>query len=157
MTAAVRVEGERLYKRAHRGEEIDTPIRDVEVYRAELLGGDEERAEFEIECSSGTYVRTLIETLEDAYCERLRRTAIGPVGLPVGDEQPLPVEEALAFLPERHLSAEEAGRVAHGVAVEAAANGSDAEGGPTRLVHEGRLVAVARRSGDELRPEVVLA
>src|SRR5215211_6817974 len=130
MTAAVRVEGERLYKRAHRGEEVDTPIRDVEVYRAELLGGDEERAEFEIECSSGTYVRSLIETLEDAYCERLRRTAIGPLGLPVGDEQPLPVEEALAFLPERRLSAEEAGRVAHGVAVEAAANGSDAEGGP---------------------------
>jgi tRNA pseudouridine55 synthase len=157
MTAAVRVEGERLYKRAHRGEEVDTPTREVEVYRAELLGGDEERAEFEIECSSGTYVRTLIETLDDAYCERLRRTAIGPVGLPVGDEQALPVEEALAFLPERRLSAEEAGRVAHGVAVEAAANGHDAEGEPTRLVHDGRLLAVARRSGDMLRPEVVLA
>src|ERR687892_82527 len=41
MTAAVRVEGERLYKRAHRGEEVETPTREVEVYRAELLGGDE--------------------------------------------------------------------------------------------------------------------
>ena len=157
MTAAVRVEGERLYKRAHRGEQFDTPIREVEVYRAELLGGDEERAEFEIECSSGTYVRTLIETLEDAYCERLRRTAIGPLGLPVGDEQPLAVEEALSFLPERPLSAEEAGQVENGVAVEAAANGAATEGQATRLMHQGRLLAVARRSGNLLRPEVVLA
>ena len=39
-----------------------------------------ERATFEIECSSGTYVRTLVETLEDAYCESLRRTAIAVLG-----------------------------------------------------------------------------
>ncbi len=39
------------------------------------------RARYEIECSSGTYVRTLIETLGDAYCSELRRTAIGPFGV----------------------------------------------------------------------------
>jgi tRNA pseudouridine55 synthase len=50
----------------------------VDVHRAELLAHDEERAEYEIECSAGTYVRVLVETLGDAYCERLRRTAIGP-------------------------------------------------------------------------------
>jgi tRNA pseudouridine55 synthase len=155
MTAAVKVEGERLYRRAHRGEEIETPTREVEVYRAELLGGDEERAEFEIECSSGTYVRTLIEGLEDAYCERLRRTAIGRLRLPIGDEEPIGVEEALTFLPQRRLSADEADRVAHGVAV-AAANGAG-EGEAVRLTHGGRLLAVARRRGDTLRPEVVLA
>ena len=38
MTSAVRVGGERLYRKAHRGEEVETPQRDVEVYRAELLG-----------------------------------------------------------------------------------------------------------------------
>src|ERR1700758_2895600 len=42
MTSAVRVGGERLYKKAHRGEVIQTPVRDVQVHRAELLGpGDE--------------------------------------------------------------------------------------------------------------------
>ena len=50
----------------------------VEVYRAALLRHEGDTAEFEIECSTGTYVRTLIETLGDAYCERLRRTAVGP-------------------------------------------------------------------------------
>ena len=83
MTSAVRVEGERLYRKAHRGEIVETPERDVEIYRADLVGAGSSQPtgaffEYEIECSAGTYVRTLIETLEDAYCCELRRTAIGP-------------------------------------------------------------------------------
>jgi tRNA pseudouridine55 synthase len=78
MTSAVRVGGERLYRKAHRGEVVETPEREVEVYRAELLDSDAGSAEYEVECSAGTYIRTLIETLEDAYCAELRRTAIGP-------------------------------------------------------------------------------
>ncbi len=78
MTSAVRVGGERLYRKAHRGETVETPEREVDVYRAELLASDAESAEYEIECSAGTYIRTLLETLEDAYCAELRRTAIGP-------------------------------------------------------------------------------
>jgi tRNA pseudouridine55 synthase len=78
MTSAVRVGGERLYRKAHRGEVVETPEREVEVYRAELRGNDAESASYEIECSAGTYIRTLVETLDDAYCAELRRTAIGP-------------------------------------------------------------------------------
>jgi tRNA pseudouridine55 synthase len=78
MTSAVRVGGERLYRKAHRGETVETPERDVDVYRAELLEHDAGSARYEIECSAGTYVRTLVETLGDAYCSQLRRTAIGP-------------------------------------------------------------------------------
>jgi tRNA pseudouridine55 synthase len=78
MTSAVRIGGERLYRKAHRGEVVETPEREIEVYRAELLQHDAGSASYEIECSAGTYIRTLIETLEDAYCEELRRTAIGP-------------------------------------------------------------------------------
>jgi tRNA pseudouridine55 synthase len=78
MTSAVRVGGERLYRKAHRGEVVETPEREVEVYRADLLKSDAESAEYEIECSTGTYIRTLVETLDDAYCAQLRRTAIGP-------------------------------------------------------------------------------
>lgn len=82
MTSAVRVRGERLYRKAHRGEVVETPERDVEIHRAEVVGmvmrGDDCYFEYEIECSAGTYVRALIETLDDAYCSELRRTAIGP-------------------------------------------------------------------------------
>jgi tRNA pseudouridine55 synthase len=90
MTSAVRVGGERLYKKAHRGEVVETPERDVEVHRAELLSSDGEFAHYEIECSAGTYVRTLVETLGDAYCSDLRRTAIGPFRVEdAGSEVPL--------------------------------------------------------------------
>jgi tRNA pseudouridine55 synthase len=78
MTSAVRVGGERLYRKARRGELVQTPEREVEVYRAELLSHEGDSAVFEVECSAGTYVRTLVETLGDAYCAELRRTAIGP-------------------------------------------------------------------------------
>jgi tRNA pseudouridine55 synthase len=98
MTSAVRVGGERLYKKAHRGEVVETPERDVMVYRAELLSSDAERAHYEVECSAGTYIRTLVETLDDAYCEKLRRTAIGPFRVENAGEE-LPAAEVAELVP----------------------------------------------------------
>ena len=98
MTSAVRVGGERLYKKAHRGETIETPERDVEVHRAELLEADGASARYEIECSAGTYVRTLIETLDDAYCAELRRIAVGPFAVEDAGET-LPAERVAELVP----------------------------------------------------------
>jgi len=98
MTSAVRVGGERLYRKAHRGEVVETPLRDVEVHRAELLSSDGELAHYEIECSAGTYVRTLVETLGDAYCADLRRTAVGPFAVEEAGAK-LPVERVAALVP----------------------------------------------------------
>jgi tRNA pseudouridine55 synthase len=152
MTAAVRVGGERLYKRAHRGEEVETPIREVEVHRAELLEADAERAAYEIECSAGTYVRTLVETLRDGYCETLRRVAIGHLRVEDAGAE-LDPNDALSFLAERALSEDEARRVANGQRLDSAGEPP----GPVRLTHGGRLVAVAVQRDGALRPEVVLA
>jgi tRNA pseudouridine55 synthase len=98
MTSAVRVGGERLYRKAHRGETVKTPERDVEVHRADLLGGDGETALYEIECSAGTYVRTLVETLGDAYCAELRRVAIGPFRVEDAGEE-LSLDRVAALVP----------------------------------------------------------
>ena len=98
MTSAVRVGGERLYKKAHRGEMVETPERDVEVHRAELLSSDGGYAHYEIECSAGTYVRTLVETLDDAYCSDLRRTAIGPFQIENAGEE-LPADRVAELVP----------------------------------------------------------
>jgi tRNA pseudouridine55 synthase len=99
MTSAVRVGGERLYRKAHRGERIETPEREVEVTRADLLSADRQSARYEIECSSGTYIRTLVETLEDAYCSELRRTAIGPFRVEDAGSE-LPVGRIPELVPE---------------------------------------------------------
>src|SRR6201986_2988223 len=98
MTSAVRVGGERLYKKAHRGEVVETPVRDVQVHRADLLSSGDGYAHYEIECSAGTYVRTLIETLDDAYCSDLRRVAIGPFRVEEAGRQ-VPVPQAAELVP----------------------------------------------------------
>ena len=86
--SAVKVGGRRAYElaRAGRGGR-DDGTRPVTVYRAELLWHEGDRAEFEIECSAGTYVRTLITDLGDAYCDELERTAIGPFRLEDADPE----------------------------------------------------------------------
>ncbi len=97
--SAIKVGGVRAYRLARRGQEVELPKREVSVHRFEQVWRRGERAEFEIECSAGTYVRSLVADLGDAYCESLRRTAIGPFDLrEVGAFLPLP--DALARLPE---------------------------------------------------------
>jgi tRNA pseudouridine55 synthase len=98
MTSAVRVGGERLYKKAHRGETIETPLRDVQVHRAELLAAADGYAHYEIECSAGTYVRTLVETLGDAYCSDLRRVAVGPFRIEDAGRE-VPITEVAGLVP----------------------------------------------------------
>ncbi|MDQ3991633.1 MAG: tRNA pseudouridine(55) synthase TruB, partial [Actinomycetota bacterium] len=154
--SAVKVGGERLYRKARRGEEVEPLPRTVQVYRAELLWLADERAAFEIDCSAGTYVRQLIAELGDAYCEELERVRIGPFRLDDADpERVLPLSEALCFLPRRSLDPEEARRVAHGQALPE----PDGRFGPAavRLTRGDQVVAIAEARAGELRPVVVLA
>ena len=123
------------------------------VYRADRRWHEGDRAAFEIECSSGTYVRQLVADLHDAYCEELERTAIGRFRLADADPERLVApNDALAFLGERELDAREARAVSNGIRV-AAADGQ--EGEALRLTHAGALVAIAERRGQELQPVVV--
>jgi tRNA pseudouridine55 synthase len=150
--SAVKVGGERLYRRARRGDAVEGEPRSVTVYRFELLWRDEERAGLEIECSSGTYVRQLVADLGDAYCEELERTAIGPFRLEDADEERLvPLAEALAFLPRYDLDPEAARRASHGVAVK----GNVHQAQTVRLTQGERLVAIAEPRGEDLKPIVV--
>jgi tRNA pseudouridine55 synthase len=146
--SAVKVGGQPAYKLARRGEAVDVPEREVEVRRFELVARDGERATFAIDCSSGTYVRSLIADLGDAYCLELRRTGIGP--FEVDDAGRLvPLADALAFLPAVALDGEDARRAGHGVAVPGSAPGT------VRLVDGGGLIALAEPRGDGMLKPVV--
>jgi tRNA pseudouridine55 synthase len=82
MYSAVKMGGERLYKKARRGETVERPPRPVTIYRFDVeRRGDE--VDFVVECSKGTYIRTLAHDLGQAlgvgaHLAALRRTAIGP-------------------------------------------------------------------------------
>ena len=89
--SAVKVRrGARLQARPPRRGGRDAAAASSTVHRFEELWREGERAEFEIECSSGTYVRSLIADLGDAYCEELRRTAIGPFAVDEADAEQAP-------------------------------------------------------------------
>ncbi len=149
--SAVKVGGKRAYALARAGEEFDLEPRPVEVYRAEPLWHEGDRAAFEIECSAGTYVRSLVADLGDAYCEELERTAIGPFRVEDAPRE-VALRDALSFLPERVLSAEEARAVSHGRRIPGP---GDAE--HTRLTHNGEILAIAEARDGELQPVVVFA
>jgi tRNA pseudouridine55 synthase len=148
--SAVKVGGQRAYALARRGEAVELRERDVEVSRFELLWREGERAAFAIECSSGTYVRSLIADLADAYCLELRRTGIGLFDVADADaERIVPLDDALAFLPALDLGPDDARRAGHGVAI-----AGDAKG-VVRLRDDAGLIALAEpRPGGLLKPVV---
>jgi len=149
--SAVKLAGRRAYTLARAGLQPELPERTVRVYRFEERWRAGDRRGFEIECSSGTYVRSLIAALGDAYCEQLRRSRIGPFKLADADPQRLiALAEALRFLPEVRLRGEQARRACHGGAVAGEATGT------VRLTDDAGLIALAEpRQGTGLLKPVV--
>jgi tRNA pseudouridine55 synthase len=166
--SAVKVDGERLYRRTRRGEDVAAPEREVRIDEATLLAhhttADPPLAVVQVRCSKGTYLRQLAVDLGErlgcgAYCAALRRTAVGHLDVAdavppseVSDEGGVGVRAALGHLPARQLTDDEARAVAHGRPVPG--DGS----GPVVLMHDGEALAVAQPDGAGLlRPAVVLA
>ncbi|HEY2623415.1 MAG TPA: tRNA pseudouridine(55) synthase TruB [Dyella sp.] len=126
--SAIKQDGERLYVKARRGEAVDIPSREVDVYRLDLVSRTENSLTLYVECGSGTYVRSLAVDLgEDLGCGAhlvaLRRLWVEPFREPAmvtleqlqaaatqGDDVLLPlllpVSAGLAGLPVLHLDAD---------------------------------------------------
>ena len=162
MTSAVKVDGERLYKKAHRGEVIETPVKEVEIESIEVLDFVDaaQTMRCRIACSKGTYVRQLATDLGEAvgagaHLEQLSRTAVGDLRLEeaqslaefeeaieareAGDDHIpglIPPAVGLQFMPGIELSAAQ---------VTAVRNGARLPGGPqepVRLTFRGELIAI---------------
>ena len=162
MTSAVKVDGELLYKKAHRGEVVETPVKEVEIEDIDVLSFDEalQTMRCRIACSKGTSVRQLAIDLGEAvgagaHLQQLSRTATGDLRLDdartladfeelaqareAGDEHIpglLSPAVALQFMPGIELSAAQ---------VTAVRNGARLPGGPpepVRLTYRGELIAI---------------
>ncbi len=142
--------GQRAYQLARRGEEVHLAPREVTVDAFEEMWREDDRVGLFIACSSGTYVRALVSDFGDAYCEELRRTAIGPFSVDDADPEAIVgLDEALSFLPAVELSAEDGRRAGHGRAVHGRAESA------VRLRDPGGLVAVGEpQANGSLKPVV---
>lgn len=139
MYSALKHSGERLYTLARRGETVERPARSVHVGRLELLHLDESGFEVELDCSKGTYVRSLIEDIGEtlgcgAHITALRRLRVGALdvgqatdlehlrALAAGDPCALdtclvPIADALAHLPQLELDPHDAAGLLRGQAL----------------------------------------
>jgi tRNA pseudouridine55 synthase len=165
--SAKKVDGRRAYDIARRGGTPDIAPAAVRVDRWEVLEEAWPRLRVRIHCGGGTYIRALARDLgramgSAACLETLRREAAGPFsvadavswsGVTEGRLTTRPVREALGSMPHQLLDAEDARRVAHGMAVPAHVAGARA----ALLDTDGQLLAVARRDQEKWQPEVVLA
>lgn len=181
--SAVKIAGQRAYDLARDGEEVDIKPRVVRIERFALLGmPDRDHADFEVRCGKGTYMRALARDLALAlgsvgHIAQLRRIACGPFieadaisldkltqlgHIAASANHVLPIETALDDIPALALTEAEARRLQSGQPVSllhVAAREPIAfapPDGTVRAMAEGRLVALARIEGGEVRPVRVM-
>jgi tRNA pseudouridine55 synthase len=177
MVSARKVGGTRLYELARRGEVVEREARPVTIFRLELVDvapSDYPEVTFRTVCSTGTYVRTLADDIARALGGRahltaLRRVRNGPLHVvdahTIADVEAAHLSSRLpglvidpwrALAPMPALQVDDAGafRVRNGSRL---TGPSDDPDGLVRIGdRDGELLAVYRREGDMLSPEVVL-
>ena len=80
--SAIKKDGKRLYNYARENKEIEIDKREIQIYDFEILDFNSPYVEFKIDCSKGTYIRTIANVFgkrlnSGSYLYELRRTKIG--------------------------------------------------------------------------------
>ena len=163
--SAVKVAGERAYRRARRGETVELASRPVDIETLVLEDWTPPDVRFRAIVSAGTYVRSIARDVGEAlgcgaHLVALTRTAVGPFRLEdaraaetVTAADLRPAALLVGSLPSRELEEGERAAVIHGRTIPA----READGAQVALLHAGQLVAVAEAMGGMLKPRVVVA
>jgi tRNA pseudouridine55 synthase len=170
MVSAVKVGGERLYRKARRGEEVERPARPVTIYSLQVTGfrADPPEADLDITCSPGTYIRTLVHDLGEAlgcgaHLKTLRRVSSSgfeesdaTVLDALGPDHLRPLDDLVRALPRLNIDGDATALVRDGRAL---ANTADdvPEEQPLALFFQDRLLAIYKRRGDRLVADKVIA
>jgi tRNA pseudouridine55 synthase len=172
MVSAVQIGGKRLHELARQGIEVEREARPVTVHRFDVAPTDDPAVlHIEVQCSSGTYVRSLAADLGralggGAHLRDLRRTAIGSFGVDeaiaieaVTDASIVPPAVAMRDLARVNVDADVAQAVHHGKVLPSDALPDAVGVGPWAVVDEqGELLAVYEPHRDgTVKPAVVLA
>jgi tRNA pseudouridine55 synthase len=167
MYSAVKIQGERLYHKARRGEEVPRPPKRIHIYEFEISDYTPPVAHFLLKCGGGTYVRTLAHDLGEAlgvgaHLSALTRTQMGRFTLEnacfpddVEDHHLIPLEEALSPMPMVELNPAQTSAVLHGQPIRMPLYPEAPYLGLKD--HHGHFLAVARNAkGGLWQPECVI-
>lgn len=178
--SAIKIAGERAYDLAREGKAVPLETRTIDIHELVLIDlPDADHAEFEAVTGKGAYVRALVRDLARAlgtegHVSALRRTAVGPFRAEDGvtissleamenpearDAALLPIEAALAGLPQAAIGGPEADRLKRGQpavispATAKGVRGGEAGGVPAVLASmNGDAVAICELDGLKLKP-----
>ncbi|MHB8450076.1 MAG: tRNA pseudouridine(55) synthase TruB [Mycobacteriales bacterium] len=162
VVSAIRVDGQRAYTRARRGEVVEIRARRVEVTSFNIEERQGALIVARVTCSSGTYIRALARDLGAAlgvggHLAALRRTRVGPFRDPLPLALPLPVvelaEAVAAGFPARSLSPDEVNDVRHGRPISATGKA----GTVGAFSAAGEVLALLTDNDGRARPVVVFA
>ena len=169
--SAIKVDGEALYKRSRRGEPIEPPVRRVTIHELEILDWTSPDLTVDLVCSSGTYIRSFAHDLGrrlgcGGYLLELHRSAIGDFSVNnavaveslTGEnwaEYLLPVETAVAHLPQVEVSVDEAYKLYQGLTIPVRFDHDEDE--PVSVFDDqGRFVGVVSSEHGSYRPRKIL-
>jgi tRNA pseudouridine55 synthase len=169
--SAKKVDGERMYEAARRGEVVERKPSRVTITSIDLIAYDPPMAEIDVECGSGTYIRSIARDVGESlgvggHLTQLRRTRVGTHDVAdavtveqLADEAAVrrafrPPSAAVAHLPSLVLGDAGVAALKHGRAVPHA--GTVPAGGPIALLGAaGELLAIGERIGDDVQPRKV--
>jgi len=167
MVSALKVDGRRLHELAREGIEVERQARPVTISRFEVAATDDPLVyTVEVQCSKGTYIRTLADDLGrlcggGAHLRNLRRTAVGSFtathAASPGEVELLSLPEAMRDYPQVTISAEAAALVANGRLLDRVRAGFEGDGPWAVLGPDGDLLAMYEPRDDATaKPSVVL-
>jgi tRNA pseudouridine55 synthase len=168
MVSAVKVDGRRLHEAARAGEEVERQARRVSVHRLDVepVSGEEGVYRLDVECGSGTYIRSLAADIGSAlgggaHLRSLRRTAIGSFTVEeattIEGVTVRPPAEALRDYPSVRVGDDVRVDVSHGKVLDAEVLGVRGEGPWAVLDRDGDLLAVYEPHDGRIKPSVVVA
>ncbi len=159
MYSAIKVNGKKLYELAREGKEIERQEREIEIYSLEIIKLIEENKkiaeiEFKVNCSKGTYIRTLCEDIAEklgtcGYMKELRRTRVGRFTLNDKDKF-ITLEEIMEDKESYSLDDEKLKKIINGVKIS-----TNLKDGFVKLYHNQKFIGLGEVENNKLKRKII--
>ena len=156
MYSAIKVNGKKLYEYARAGEEIERNKRKIEIFKIELISYKDDEIEYKVNCSKGTYIRTLCEDISEklgtvGYMKSLRRTRVGEFSLE-DTGKIFSIEDVMKNRPKYDLKEGEKNQFLNGASIKISL-----EDGLLRVYFNNLFIGLGKVENGKLKRKIVLS